>query len=180
MRLLQWLRFLHENQDGFFGIGEGPSGEEKRAFGETGSLANFATSLGEKNLGQASSFWSAILSGDMSKISQVLGPEISSINKQGQQRKKTTAEFGNRGGGTNAAMQMADTDTRTQVNDLIGGLVGSSASNLGSLGGSLLNTGLSGHEASFDMSKIIHDQNTAKWNDLFKSIADVAGPLLLG
>jgi len=37
-----------------------------------------------------------------------------------------------------------------------------------------LSTGLSGHTAAFDMSKVIHDQNAAKMNDLFKSIAETA------
>lgn len=157
-----------------FGIGQGPSGDEKRQFGELGALANFSTSLGEKNLGEASNFWSSILSGDPSKISQVLGPEISAINQQGQQKKKTAAEFGNRGGGTNAGIQMTDDATRSSVDSLFADLTKSAAGELGSLGSGLLSAGLSGHEAAFDASKVIHDQNAAKWNDLFKSIAQVA------
>ncbi len=171
--LLRWLIFLHSNEDGFFGIGEGPSGNENREFGATAGIGNFGTSLGEKDLTSSSNFWQSILSGDPSKISTVLGPEFSAINKQGQQKKKTAAEFGNRGGGTNASMQMEDENTRTQVNSLLGSLTGSAASNLGNLGSSLLSTGLSAHEGAFDMSKVIHDQNLAKWNDLFKSIAEV-------
>lgn len=178
--ILKELRRLHSNEDGFFGIGEGPSGEEKGQYGALAGIANFATGTGEKDISSASDFWHSILSGDPTKISQVLGPQISSINKQGQERKKTTAEFGNRGGGTNAFMQMADTDTRTGVNDLIGSLTGSAASNLGNLGSNLLSTGVGAHEGAFDMSKIIHDQNLARWNDIFKSVADVAGPLLMG
>jgi hypothetical protein len=164
----------------FFGIGEGPSSAETGQMGQTGALANFATSTGESDIGAASNFWQAILSGDPSKIASVLGPEISGINKQAQQRKKTTTEFGNRGGGTNASLQAEDQDTRGAYNSLVSQLTSGAAGALGSMGGGLLSTGLSGHEATFDMSKVIHDQNLAKWNDLFKSIADVAGPLLLG
>lgn len=162
----------------FFGIGEGPSSAEKSEQGLTGSLANFATSTGEGDIGAASDFWKSILSGDPSQIAKVLGPEISGINQQNQQKKKTSAEFGNRSGGTNASMQAEDQSTRGAYNDILSSFTGSAASNLGSMGGGLLNTGLTGHEASFDMSKTIHDQNLAKWNDIFKSIADVAGPVL--
>ena len=90
-----------------FGIGFGPSSQEKNQYGETGALANFATGEGEKDILASDNFWQAILSGDPSKISQVLGPQISGINKRAQQQKKTAGEFGNRGGGTNAGMQMA-------------------------------------------------------------------------
>jgi hypothetical protein len=172
--LLETLRFLHENEDGFFGIGEGPNSGEKTQAGELGALSNFATSTGEGDIGMASNFWKSILSGDPAAISRVLGPQISGINKRGQESKKTTAEFGNRGGGTDAAMQMTDDNTRSSVDSLISGYTGEAAGALGSLGSNLLSTGLSGHEATFDAQKVIHDQQLAKWNDLFKSIEQVA------
>jgi hypothetical protein len=157
----------------FFGIGMGPSGDEKRQFGEIGSLSNFATGTGEKALGASTDFWQSILSGDPSKIASVLGPEISGINKQNQQKKKTASEFHNRGGGTNAAMQAEDESTRGSFNELLANLTSSAAGNLANVGSGLLSTGLSGHEGAFDASKVLHDQNSAKWNDIFKSIADV-------
>src|SRR6185437_11209281 len=170
-----WLRYLIFNEDGFFGIGQGPSGDEKRQFGEIRSLANFATGTGEKDIGAASNFWQSILSGDPSKTASVLGPEISGMNKQNQQKKKTTAEFGNRGGGTNASMQAEDESTRGAYNSILSSLTGSAASNLGSMGGGLLSTGLAAHGEAFDMSRVIHDQNEDKWKDLFKSIGDTLG-----
>lgn len=155
---------------GFFGIGMGPSGGQKTQLGETSGLANFATSTGEGDISAASDFWKSILSGDPNKISKVLGPEFSALNKQGQEKKKTAAEFGNRSGGTNAGMQMTDDTTRSSADSLLSSLTSSSADKLGSLGSGLLNTGLEGHIAAFGQESTLHDENSAKLNDLFSSI----------
>jgi len=169
-----WMQFYFL---GFFGIGEGPSASEGKQAGELGALSSFTTSTGEGDIGMASNFWKSILSGDPAAISRVLGPQISGINKRGQEEKKTASEFGNRGGGTNAAMQMADDTTRSSVDSLIAGYTGEAAGALGSLGSNLLSTGLAGHEATFDAQKVLHDQKLAKWNDIFKSIMDVSGAI---
>src|ERR1035438_3430306 len=124
-----------------FGIGQGPSGAQSADAGMLGNVANFGPSQGEGDIMQSQNFWSSILSGDMSKISTVLGPQMSAINKQAQQEKKTTAEFGNRGGGTNAVMANIDTSATSQIHDMIGKMTGSAATNLGSMGSSLLSTG---------------------------------------
>ena len=165
---------------GFFGIGEGPSSGETREAGKIGNVADFATSTGMGDVGAASNFWKSILSGDPSKIAQVLGPEISGINKQTQEQKKTTAEFGNRGGGTNSVMQSLDAGVRGAYNKMVSSLTTGAAGELGSIGSGLLSTGLAGHEAAFDTQKTIHDQTLAKWNDLFKSITSVAAAFVPG
>lgn len=177
---MKWLRYLWENEDGFFGIGQGPNKGETGEAGDTGALASFATSTGEGDIGAASGFWKSILSGDPSKIAQVLGPEISGINKQNQQQKKTAGEFGNRSGGTNAVMQASDEKTRGAYNAGVSSLMSGAAGSLGSLGSGLLNTGLSGHEAAFGDQKTIHDEMLAKYNDIFKSITSVAAAPFTG
>lgn len=131
----------------------GPSSGEKSAASLLSGIGSFATGTGESDLLAANTFWKSILSGDPAQVAKVLGPEISAINQQAQQRKKTTAEFGDRSGGTNAAMQMVDTDTRTQVNDLIASLTGSAATNLGSTGLSLLGEGVAAGGASFSAAR---------------------------
>lgn len=158
-----------------FGIGMGPSGAQGQDVGLLGNVATFGTSQGEADIGKAQNFWSAILSGDMSKISTVLGPQMSAINKQAQQEKKTAAEFGNRGGGTNAALANIDSGVTSQINNMISSLTSGSASSLGSMGSSLLGTGLGASEAKFSADTKIHDENQAKWADIFKSIGDIAG-----
>ena len=178
--LKEFLRYLWENEDGFFGIGMGPSGTEKTQYGELANLANFGTSQGEKDVLASDTFWQSILSGDPTSISKVLGPEMSGINKRGQEAKKTGAEFGNRGGGTNAAMQLTDTNTRTSLDSLIADLTGKAGGALGASGHSLLGIGESAHEGAFSEAKTIQEQHAAKMNDLFKSIAEVAAAPFTG
>lgn len=158
-----------------FGIGMGPSKEQSQFAGLLGNVANFGTSQGESDILQSQKFWSSILSGDMSKISQVLGPQISAVNKQTQQRKKTASEFGNRGGGTNAVMANLDTSSTSAINDMISNLTSGAASTLGSMGSSLLSTGTGAGEAAFTAYSKIHDEKQAKWADIFKSIGSIAG-----
>jgi hypothetical protein len=119
-----------------------------------GQIGGFATGLGESNLSKASGFFSNILSGDPSKIAKSLGPEISSIQTQTQQQKKTNAEFGNRSGGTNAANQSASDKGRGLVTNMIASLLGSSASSLASTGGSLLSQGAGAYQSQLDASQV--------------------------
>ncbi len=167
----KWLRYLWTNEDGFFGIGQGPSGAETSEFNSLAGVGNFDVTQGEEATATANNFWTSILSGDPTKISQVLGPQMSAINKQGQQNKKTLSEFGNRGGGTNAAAQNIDDTTRSSINDLISKLTGGAAGALGASGSSLLAAGASADEGAFSEANTIHQQREAKINDIFKSIA---------
>lgn len=173
--MLKWLRYLWQNEDGFFGIGLGPSSQEKQQYGALANIGNFGTSQGEGDISASDNFFKAILSGDPTKISQVLGPSISAANKSGQEQKKTLSEFGNRSGGTNAAAQNIDTNTRSSIDQAIASLTGNAASALGASGQGLLAAGLSGHEAAFSEADTIHQQHSAQINDLFKSIASVVG-----
>jgi hypothetical protein len=176
----RWLRYLWTNEDGFFGIGMGPTKQEKSEFGNIASLANFATSKGESDINSADSFWKSILSGDPNKISKVLGPQISGINKRAQQQKKTASEFGNRSGGTNAAEQEAGEGVRSEYDTMVSGLTGEAASALGASGSSLLAAGASGHEAAFSEANTIQQQKAAKLNDIFKSITSIASAFVPG
>lgn len=178
--LKRLLRHLWSNEDGFFGIGMGPTKEEKGQYGDIAGIGDFGTSEGKKDTLASDNFWHSILSGDPGKIATVLGPEISGINKQGQQQKKTTAEFGNRGGGTNASEQMAGDNTRTSYDSLVAELTGKAAGALGASGASLLSVGLSAHDTAFSDANIIHQQKMAKTNDLFKSITAVAAAPFTG
>ena len=118
-----------------------------------GQIGGFATGLGEKNLSQASNFWSSILGGDPSKVAKTLAPQISSIQQQGQQERQGLAQFGSRSGGTNAASQMIGDKSRGAINDMIASLMGGAAGNLGSMGGSLLSQGQSAYGAQLGASQ---------------------------
>jgi ABC-type transporter Mla subunit MlaD len=157
-----------------FGIGMGSSSTENQLLSGLQSLAGYDTSKGQSATNQGLNFWSSILSGDPSKISQLLGPQISTMQKQGQQAKQTAAQFGNRSGGTNASMQTVDDTTRANVDTMIGNLTGSAATNLSNMGMNLLSQGGSNLNSAFNAANTIQQQNSAQWNDIFKSIAQVA------
>src|SRR5580692_9263411 len=177
---MRWLKYLWANEDGFFGIGMGPSAQENQQYGLMSNAGNFGTGQGEGDILKSQNFWSSILSGDQSKISQVLGAPISGINKQGQQQKKTLAEFGNRGGGTNATAGNIDTNSLTAIRDMVSNLTSGAASSLGSLGSSLFGTGVSADATAFGEANTIHDQHAAKMNDIFKSAISVAAAPFTG
>ena len=122
-----------------------------------GQMGDFSTGLGEKNLSAASKFNLDLLSGDPSKVTSLLAPQISGIQQGVQQEKNQTSTFGNRSGGNNAKMQNAGDVGRASVNDLIAKLTGTAASNAGSMGSNLLTQGegllKSQNEASAEQMK---------------------------
>lgn len=176
----QWLRYLWQNEDGFFGIGMGPSDSQKADAGALGAISNFATSEGETDIMASDKFWQAILSGDPGQIAKVMGPAMSATNKRGQEANKTAAEFGTRSGGTNAGAQMTGDKVRSSIDEMISKLTGDAAGALGSSGHSLLGTGLSARNDKFGADTTIHDENSAKWNDIFKSAASLAAAPFTG
>jgi len=161
-----------------FGIGVGPSSQEKSQYNALNASSSFATNLGESDLSKSSNFFSTILSGDQSKIAQLISPEANTMKQQAGQRKATTAQFGTRSGGTAAAGQAIDTSTLGSINSMISSLMGTSASNLASTGSSALGMGMQGTQAAFGEAKTMQEQSAAKWNDIFKSAASVAGSVM--
>jgi hypothetical protein len=138
-------------------------------------LGNFAgstmaTGFGDTNA--ASNFFQSLLQGG-GATSKVLAPQVSAIQKQTQQQKQTASQFGNRSGGTNSQMQMADASGRASYNDLVSSLLGTSASSLASIGGNLLNTSLSGYNQQLNASQ----QQMQNWqNSIFgKGISGAIG-----
>lgn len=128
---------------------------------QSDQIAGFGQTLGEGDLTNASNFYNDILSGDSAKQASVLAPEISNIQKQGQQQINTAAQFGNRSGGTNAAEQNNIDTQRGQVSNLVSGLMGKSASGLASIGQGALNTGLSANQLNAAES----EQRMKNWQD---------------
>jgi uncharacterized protein YejL (UPF0352 family) len=130
-----------------------------------------ATAQGMGDIGSASTFWNNILQGNAAKS---LAPQIGSIRKQGQQKIQTLSQFGNRGGGTNAAAASVGDTTNANINDLIASLTGSAASNLGNLGSNLLNTGVSATQSGAQLKM----QNKSLFSDLLNQAASGAGSAL--
>src|ERR1700733_4311426 len=89
-----------------------------------GSVTGAETGAGISDLSDASSFWKTILGGNQQAISQLLAPQISTIQGQGQQQIQNQSQFGNRSGGTNASNQQNIDQQRQQVEQMIAGLTG--------------------------------------------------------
>lgn len=167
-----WMQFVIGPS--FFGIGVGPSDQEKQQYGNTAGIGSFATSTGEGDISAASDFWKGILSGDQNQLSRILGPQYSNISQRAGQEEKTLSEFGTRSGGTAAAQQQIGDEERRAGAQMEGSVLSGAAENLGNMGSGLLSTGLSADEAAFNEAKTIQDQRAAKANDIFKSISKIA------
>lgn len=121
-----------------------------KQIGDMTSLAGSATSTGLGDLNTASSYFRDILNGGGK---QVLAPQIASIQKQGGQQRSTMAQFGNRGGGTNAEAQTIGDRTAGGVNDLIANLTSSAASGVTGVGSTLLGAGIDASRAAVSFSQ---------------------------
>jgi len=110
--------------------------------GQYGQLGGALTGQGQSNVNKASDFYSSILSGDASKQSQALAPEISAAKTRNSETQKSNAEMGTRSGGTAATNAASSDKTHSDITNLIGSLTGKSADALGSLGTSELSQGL--------------------------------------
>jgi len=111
-----------------------------------GNVMNFGTSVGEGDVGNASSFENDILGGDPAKIAKLLAPQIKTMQQQGQQQLATTSQFGDRSGGTNASNKKTMDTTRSNIDDMISKLTGGAASNLANIGTTEQGLGLSANE----------------------------------
>jgi hypothetical protein len=109
--------------------------------GKTGQIAGFDTSLGESNATAGSDFNKAIVSGDASKISQALAPEISAAKTSNAQTQKTNAEMGTRSGGTAASNAASSDKLHSDITNLTGSLTGKAADTLLSSGSTFLSQG---------------------------------------
>lgn len=128
---------------------------------QTGSIAGYSSNLGQLNTNAGSNFFSSLLSGDSSKIAQTLAPEISQMQKGGQQQKNAIAQFGNRSGGSNSAAQSIDSGNRASLTNLIGSLQSGAASNLLNSGQGLLGTSLGALQQEAGMSQ----QQMENWSN---------------
>lgn len=159
-----------------FGLFEGPSSQEKGQYNLLDSTSRFSTGLGQSDSTLSSTFFQNLLT-DPTKA---LTPEISSGQNQVHQQAKTNAEFGNRGGGTNASTQKASADNRTNFLNASVGAKTSAAGTLASTGGNLLSTGQQGSEAAFGEAQTMQAQRAAMWNDIIKSSLAVASAPFTG
>jgi hypothetical protein len=153
-----------------FGIDMGPSSGEQGATNALTGASGFATSQGENLLTNSSDLINALLRGDTAKISQLLAPQISAIQGQGQQAKATSSQFGTRSGGQASYGQTIDDKSRAAVNDMVSNLTSGAIGEGASLGSNLLGQGMGGYTNVFGQQQEMQQQRASKWNDLFKSV----------
>lgn len=146
----------------FFGsLFGGSSATLNSDIAKTGNLADFSSTQGQKNTTAGSSFYQSLLSGDPSKTSTVLAPQINALKTSTNQDQKTRSQNGTRSGGTAAANAASSDKVHADVTDLTGKLTGSAASTLLSSGNSLLGTALGGYE---QQAKLDAEQQK-NWSD---------------
>jgi hypothetical protein len=109
---------------------------------QSGQAAGFGTSVGEGDIGNASSFYNTLLSGNQAQQAKLLAPQIQNIQQQGQQQLDTQGQLGTRSGGQNASAQNNIDTQRANVSNMVSGLTNSAASGLAGLGTSTLGQGL--------------------------------------
>ena len=163
-----------------FGIDMGPSSQESANYDQLVHASQFATNTGEADITKSNAFLDAIMSGDATRIQSVLAPEISAAKTSAQQTNKTSAEMGTRSGGTGAATAVTNDKTHSDITDMIAKLTGGAVSATGSMGASLLGTGISGTDAAFGKATQMQSQRASKWNDIFNSAASVAAAPFTG
>lgn len=129
--------------------------------GQSGQIAGYATGAGEGATSAGLNWMKDILSGDPTKTSQALTPEISAQQGQISQAAKQGAEFGTRSGGTASANASAQAQGRGNIINLVGGLQSGTAGNLAQTGQNLLTTGLGALNQQAEMSQ----QRMQNWSD---------------
>lgn len=131
-----------------------------------GNISGFGTAVGEGDITNASDFDNTLLAGNPAKTASLLAPQIGAITGQGDQAKKTIAQFGNRSGGENSKAQTIDDSTRSNIDNMISQLTGNAANNVGNLGTSTLGIGLNANQqqAAEEEQKLKNQQNSLLGN----------------
>ena len=121
---------------GIYGLTAGdPTKKEEN---QLGALGGYETGVGEGLTTAAANFDEAILSGDPTRISAALAPEISAQQNQIQQVANQNAQFGTRSGGATASTNAAESAGRGNIIREVGGLQSGTAEQAGSLGSNML------------------------------------------
>lgn len=154
--------------------GNPTEGEEQ----QFGSLGKNQIGTGESLVTPAAKYYENILSGDPSLIAQSLAPEISTGQSQVEQQRLGNANFGNRGGGTNASTQNAENSERGNIISLVGGLQQGAAGAAGSLGTQQESMGSSNVGAEARLAEANRKRQVGDVNGIAQGAAEIAAPFL--
>jgi hypothetical protein len=163
---------------GIFDLAEGNPEEKEQ--NQLGALGNEQIGQGEGDTTAASTYYQNILSGDPSKISQSLAPEISAGQQQVEQQAKGNAEFGTRSGGTAASSNAATAGERGNIINLVGGLQQGAASGAATLGSSQESQGAGNVGTEAEMAAANQKRETGDVSGIASDVASIASPFLGG
>ncbi len=132
-----------------FGGTPKPSAEEKAFTGAQTRAVNLGISGAEKDIPAARDalslpldFFKKLLGGDRKALMETLSPEITQLHKQYESGRKTTEEFGARGGGRTAAMAELPFREAADVSTLIHGARKEGAAGMEDIGKILADLGV--------------------------------------
>jgi hypothetical protein len=163
-----------------------------RGYGKTDrGLAATDRTAGAGDTGEASKFYSSILSGNPAAVMSAAGPAIKSITGSADQQKKQLTTLGDRTGGKAEVAGKIATDTRGQIADTIMGARSGAAAGKERIGagetaaglrerelaaseqgkaGDVAGTALSASISSRELSQKIHDQAVQDWGTAIAQI----------
>lgn len=131
------------------------------AIPKAGAVSGQQLGLGTKLETQAGGWLTDIMSGDTTKVGQLLAPQTATAREQAGQAKNTMAQFGTRGGGTGAAAASIDATTRGNILNMIAGLTGGAVQTAGQMGENLIDTGM----RALNMQVGFSQQQMSNWAD---------------
>lgn len=145
---------------------------------QIGALGGYDTGVGEGLTSAGAQEEEDILSGDPTKIAQAVAPEITAGQQQGEQAKKTGAEFNTRSGGTTSADASIDAKERGNIIDLVGGLQSGTASTAVGQGTNLLGQASSDIDTQANLLTDRRKQVDSDVSNVAQGAADIAMPFL--
>ena len=157
---------------GIFDLAAGdPTQGEQKKFG---SMGDYQTGVGEGLTTAGAGFNEDILSGDPTKISQALAPEISAQQGEIEQQNLKNANFGTRSGGTAASAENAAAAGRGNIINLVGGLQKSTAESSLTHGGNLMSEASSNIGNEAQLAEQRRQQQVGDVNGIASSAAEIA------
>jgi hypothetical protein len=163
---------------GIFGLVEGDPTEKEEH--QLGGLGSYETGTGEGLTTAGAAEEEDILSGDPTKTAQALAPELSSGQTQVEQQAKQNAEFGNRGGGTNASTQAAESGERGNIINLVGGLQSGTAGAAVGQGSGLLGQASSNINSEAGLARAQQQAEQADVGGIVQGAAQIASGFMGG
>jgi len=129
----------------------------RESAGEKREQAGALSSMGTEALAPVLNYFKAILGSDPGALMEATKPERGRVIDQYDAARRSAAQFGARGGGTNAAISESYMQQANQLSDITSMAKRDATTQLGELGATLTGLGLSAEQlASADLNMVIN------------------------